>query len=712
MASSSQPVPCSVSVAGSMTSGSASVVDSNLVWRPTADGVTGERVIKLSNVTGHQRNKPGALRASLRLVVGAQKGSSAKPETLVMQFGKESDRDLLSNSVKKAVGGSSDGQANSSKKGPSPAQLAARKTLLSFNPELASAHGRLVKGSKYSSDKNKDTSIAAIDEDEFWSARSHLFDSVVLKHGTNQKLGISNVMDADIKGALSGAGDAQNGRGDVVTATLSNEKMHRIFAERPAVRNAFLENVPSKMTEREFWTRFLRSEYFKAARAGAPPQGEEEANDLALFASRPQTDAQRRNVSKKISAIVNLAADAGDFGVFGNASSTVAQLGATDGEGGRGGHGIYRDGAKEPPPPASDVAVAAAKAQGTRGGAKAAAAKHAAMETLRSLNHHAEVVLRGRPTVPVTDARSAALAAEAQEKQSLDDDLEESKRITPETFILSDLCDAPERAKKTLRIDDPSRYFGKGTSGEGDGDNTPKRAKNTKDTNEKSEFDFKKTVAGVANAMGCSSGLSFESMDTDKPTSSKKSKVKAEPKENLTDPMDIQSDANQLNIDERASRSVLDDLSSSARRIKAKMSNGTLNAHSISVSDLEGLDEVNRQALLTMTPYIQSDASSAKELLKHFWSGAPLITVGKWQKAHRVITALGTLYDQMELRKKSLPPAARHKLSTQLRPLTSAMDGAFSFFDDEKKLRAGAFGKFEAERKNKAGDEGTPIEVS
>lgn len=60
-----------------------------------------------------------------------------------------------------------------------------------------------------------------------------------------------------------------------------------LFGERPAVRRAFLDNVPKKMTEREFWTRFLRSEYFKAARAGAPPQGEEEAADLALFARRP-----------------------------------------------------------------------------------------------------------------------------------------------------------------------------------------------------------------------------------------------------------------------------------------------------------------------------------------------------------------------------------------------------------------------------------------
>jgi transcription initiation factor TFIIH subunit 1 len=64
-------------------------------------------------------------------------------------------------------------------------------------------------------------------------------------------------------------------------------------------------------------------------------------------------------------------------------------------------HGILRDGAKEPPPPSGEVAIAAAKAAagGGAGGTKAAAAKYAAREVLQSMNHHAEVVLRGQPTV-------------------------------------------------------------------------------------------------------------------------------------------------------------------------------------------------------------------------------------------------------------------------------------------------------------------------
>ena len=94
-----------MSVAGSMTLGAARVEGSTLVWRPAADGVQGARVVDLRRVTGHQRNKPGSKRASLRLVLGAgaSGGPDQKPEAFVLQFGKEPDRDALSERVKAAA---------------------------------------------------------------------------------------------------------------------------------------------------------------------------------------------------------------------------------------------------------------------------------------------------------------------------------------------------------------------------------------------------------------------------------------------------------------------------------------------------------------------------------------------------------------------------------------------------------------------------------
>jgi transcription initiation factor TFIIH subunit 1 len=675
-----------------MTLGAAHVEGSTLVWRPAADGVQGARVVDLRRVTGHQRNKPGSKRASLRLVLGA--GASGrpdqKPEAFVLQFGKEPDRDALSERVKAAAatGTPSFKQDKQNKRGPSPAELAARAALLKSNPEVAAAHGRLVLGSRYAAaDASADASLAAVDEEAFWGARGHLFADAVFKTGATQMTGISNALDADIKGARSGGPTGTLGGGDVVTATLSNEKMHRIFAERPAVRAAFLENVPRNMTEREFWTRFLRSEYFKAARAGAAPQGEQEAADLALFARRPETERARAATAKRVSAAVNLAADAGDFGVFGRAGGARAELGAVEGEGARGGHGIFRDGAKEPPPPSSAVAVAAAAGGG---GGKAAAAKHAAMETLRSLNHHALVVLRGRPDAPVTDARSAALAAEAQEANELLTDSskpnehERSRKakdaVAAASVTLEDLVDATAAPPKTLRIDDPSRYFASVAE-----ETTTPVLDSVSKKRRATPFEFGDAVARAAVAMR------FERLANE--TAIPAATSNAIPA-----------------VDVVAARGVLDDLSSASRRAAAAAARGPW----VSGGDLSAMDDVSdadKVALGSIAPEASRDAATAAELLRHFWTAAPLTSVARWEKASRVVRALGTLYDRMDARKKALLPGARHVLAQRSRPLVSAMDGAFSFFDDEKRTRRGAFEAFE--KATKQGDApDAPIEVS
>ena len=143
--SSSPEVPCSVSVAGSMTLGAAHVEGSTLVWRPAADGVQGARVVDLRRVTGHQRNKPGSKRASLRLVLGA--GASGRPdqapEAFVLQRREAPIAATRSASARAAAATgtpSSDASAkakqNKSCTGPSPAELAARAALLASNPDL------------------------------------------------------------------------------------------------------------------------------------------------------------------------------------------------------------------------------------------------------------------------------------------------------------------------------------------------------------------------------------------------------------------------------------------------------------------------------------------------------------------------------------------------------------------------------------------------
>jgi transcription initiation factor TFIIH subunit 1 len=108
---------------------------------------------------------------------------------------------------------------------------------------------------------------------------------------------------------------------------------------------------------------------------------------------------------------------------------------------------------------------------------------------------------------------------------------------------------------------------------------------------------------------------------------------------------------------------------------------------------------------------IKADAATAAELLTHFWSARPFATAAAWDRAYRVNAALGVLYDRMETRKKTLTPAGRHASAGRLSPLIAAMDAAFSFYDEEKRTRAGSYAAFEREREARGGAS-APIELS
>ena len=468
---------------------------------------------------------------------------------------------------------------------PSPAELAARRALLASNPGLGALHARLVRDE------------GVVTEEEFFQTRRKLLSDAVDSSGANQRPGVANALDADIKGT-------RDGRSDVVTATLSNEKMHRIFSERPAVRRAFLNNVPAKMTEREFWTRFLRSEYFKAARAGAPPQGEEEAEDLALFARREPSHRERRERLAGVAAAVNVALDAEDFGSGptrgesdgGDASSYSEKGLAPEGRRRYGGHGVLRDGAKEPPAPSAEALIAAERRLGRSGG-KAAATRAQAREVLASLNHHAEVVLRGRPeganlNLRVADARSAALAAEAQERAGgARASLREAggaERMQRELVVIDDLVDEAEAPMKTLDIADPSVYFA--ASEKASLSSSGRKRKANEDEAEEgglspkkegrsgSSEGFEEAVRAAARWMGVPLERESERKLGASPETSpsRVAAVKAEPGPESTPAAAsaaVSADTLPL-VDPAAARGVLDDLVASIRREEASRRGG------------------------------------------------------------------------------------------------------------------------------------------
>jgi hypothetical protein len=49
--------------------------------------------------------------------------------------------------------------------------------------------------------------------------------------------------------------------------TLTPDLIAMVFAEKPHVAAAFARNVPTHMSDKEFWTRYIRHELAKEVRA-------------------------------------------------------------------------------------------------------------------------------------------------------------------------------------------------------------------------------------------------------------------------------------------------------------------------------------------------------------------------------------------------------------------------------------------------------------
>ncbi|KAL1189474.1 General transcription and DNA repair factor IIH subunit TFB1-1 [Cardamine amara subsp. amara] len=288
------------------------------------------------------------------------------------------------------------------------ADLEMRFKLLRENSELQRLHKQFVESK-------------VLTEDEFWATRKKLIGKDSIRK-SKQQVGLKSMM-------VSGIKPSTDGRTNRVTFNLTPEIIFQIFAEKPAVRQAFINYVPSKMTEKDFWTKYFRAEYLYSTKNTAVAAAEAaEDEELAVFLKPDEILAREaRQKIRRVDPTLDMEADQGD---------DYTHL--MD-------HGIQRDGTMDVIEPQND--------QFKR-------------SLLQDLNRHAAVVLEGR-SIDV-DSEDTRIVAEAltRVKQVNKADGDTTKEANQERWErmsrvagMEDLQAPQNFPLAPLSIKDPRDYF-------------------------------------------------------------------------------------------------------------------------------------------------------------------------------------------------------------------------------------------------------------
>lgn len=272
------------------------MMEDRFIFTPNNPKLSSSLSVQFKLIKGHKFTKEGSHKHALLNLTQDQGGS------YIFEFENFSDRDVCREFVGRATAMAGEAGKTSSEPSavtPQDEQLIStqemerRIKLLQEDGELQKLHKQFVIG-------------GILTEAEFWATRKKLLDrntSSVIK----QRAGFKSAMLADVK-------PAADGRSNRVTFNLSPEIIHQIFAEKPAVHQAFLKFVPRKMTEKDFWNKYCRAEYLHSTKnpvAAAAEAAEDE--ELAVFLKNDDVWAsEARRKIRRVDPTLDMEADEGD----------------------------------------------------------------------------------------------------------------------------------------------------------------------------------------------------------------------------------------------------------------------------------------------------------------------------------------------------------------------------------------------------------------
>ncbi|KAI0744064.1 hypothetical protein C8Q80DRAFT_1326480 [Daedaleopsis nitida] len=182
-----------------------------------------------------------------------------------------------------------------------------RKKVLLSTPELAQLHRELVMGGH-------------ITENEFWEGREHLL--LAQAAAESQKRGKPGQLVDPRPQSVDGE----------VKIVITPQLVHDIFEEFPIVAKAYNDNVPAKLSEAEFWSRYFQSKLFNAHRASIRSSAAQHVvKDDPIFDKYMEKDDDelepRRLREEGVDTFIDLGATSVDHEETGNERDVTMQAG-------------------------------------------------------------------------------------------------------------------------------------------------------------------------------------------------------------------------------------------------------------------------------------------------------------------------------------------------------------------------------------------------